>query len=381
MYFYVDLIPLDQTLDLQNKLSLYPDIDIMASRDVSTLINTGCLLVRNTAWSLGFLKTWHACRLETGAHNEQLGFHCAYNQYTEEESHRKIAILTDHELNSIAPAMHTLLPSHPILHLAAEDNAYRHRVFKLAAQNMLDALKQGSSIPIQLGISRVVLQETAILEYEGIYKEAYATIQTHLQLPVISNIDMDVLERYRMAVSKYCFATEYYQSDLAIPLDHVHLVSVRSEAYETLRSLMCLYIMIVLSDTNRQAVYGMPSQEIVSMVMGILIASTDTGHTSHIHPLAAQLIMTSNQFDELSRVIFQSLPEIAKLTVELAYDLLRSYVDIVPNSSDDVSELVREIHSVLVLLRHTVHPKQVSMVDKMLIEFETFVRHTGDLSD
>eukprot|EP01031_Cornospumella_fuschlensis_P027002 gene27002-32623_t len=366
-WFDADLIPLDQTLDLQDKFLDNPDVDIMASRDVSTLINTGCLLVRNTAWAVDFLHTWLACRQQPDAHNEQLGFHCAYKQYMEDEVRKKIAIVAEHELNSIAPAMRSLLPQHAMLHLAAEDNAYRQRVFKTAAHSMMSELKQGDDIPSQLGISRVLLQELAIEVYEEIYLSSLAAIQSHVQFPVNASIDMDIIERFRMAVSKYCFAIEYHHTDHFVPINHAQLLLVRTNAYESLRSLLCLYIALVLAETHaeRQVVFGMASAELVDLVIGWLPLSSQLSE----HPVADRLVLASRQADGLSILWFQTLPEIAKLTVELGYECLLGYVGAVPDASGDaVSALVQELHAILALLRRLVHPALVSIVDKMIRE-------------
>jgi hypothetical protein len=47
---YLDLIPLSFSYRIiEDVASAYPDADMIVSEDVSTMINTGCMIFRNTA--------------------------------------------------------------------------------------------------------------------------------------------------------------------------------------------------------------------------------------------------------------------------------------------------------------------------------------------
>lgn len=66
---------------------VFSDVEVMLSSDVSTMVNTGCFLVKRTPWTRQFLRRWLSCggfdnELYSPrgdiAQNDQLGFDCAY---------------------------------------------------------------------------------------------------------------------------------------------------------------------------------------------------------------------------------------------------------------------------------------------------------------
>jgi uncharacterized membrane protein len=85
------------------------------SADVSTLVNTGFIIVRSgSRWAAQFIEEWIAWRHFPGVANEQLGFESLYRSRGEEEMRVKIAILPPHVLNSIAAPMGEQLPHHQV---------------------------------------------------------------------------------------------------------------------------------------------------------------------------------------------------------------------------------------------------------------------------
>jgi len=126
-------------------------VDIFASSDVSTTINTGVLLVKNTNWAMTFLELWRSlCCVELAAPidvaaNDQLGFDVVYNTL-HDRYRKKISILEAHEINTILPAMKTFHNpiQNPILHLAAETQQYRNTVFKAIMTLSGSALGSGA---------------------------------------------------------------------------------------------------------------------------------------------------------------------------------------------------------------------------------------------
>lgn len=112
-----DVIPLSLSLDLLAVAAQHPQADLIASEDVSTMINTGCMLLRRSPWAVSFLQTWLACRDRPGALNDQLGFHCAHAQYDADHFSKHVAILPAYMLNSEAPAMGKQLEHHQVHHL------------------------------------------------------------------------------------------------------------------------------------------------------------------------------------------------------------------------------------------------------------------------
>lgn len=80
-------------------------LEFFTSRDVSNLINTGSLLIRNSDWSRRLLTKWIMLRFKEEAINDQSGFDILYREYLDDEDKQKIAILDIREFNSAAPAM------------------------------------------------------------------------------------------------------------------------------------------------------------------------------------------------------------------------------------------------------------------------------------
>jgi hypothetical protein len=110
-----DLIPLDMNLRIESFASAYPLAHIIMSKDVSTLVNTGFIIVRGgSKWAITFLQEWLAQKDLPGVANEQLGFDNVYYQRGFKETSVKIAILEAHELNSIASPMGQQLPHHKV---------------------------------------------------------------------------------------------------------------------------------------------------------------------------------------------------------------------------------------------------------------------------
>jgi len=62
--------------------SAYPSAYILMSKDVSTIANTGFIIIRTTArrWLISFLKDWMDLRHRPGIFNDQLSFDCLYRQ-------------------------------------------------------------------------------------------------------------------------------------------------------------------------------------------------------------------------------------------------------------------------------------------------------------
>lgn len=110
----VDVIPLNLSLRFETIAAQYPNAHLWISRDVSTLVNTGCMILRNTQWLRSFLYHWVAQRTLEGVINEQLGFERVIALYAKQEIERKIKIFPISILNSEAPAMGKQLPHHQV---------------------------------------------------------------------------------------------------------------------------------------------------------------------------------------------------------------------------------------------------------------------------
>lgn len=120
LFEFVDLIILDLKLRIEQIASQHAQAHILLSQDVSNLINTGCIVVRNSLWSKKFLQEWLELKSNKHILNEQIGFDHLYQVYKTRDKQQgtnhlqKIAILSPEILNSIFPAMREQLPTHKV---------------------------------------------------------------------------------------------------------------------------------------------------------------------------------------------------------------------------------------------------------------------------
>jgi hypothetical protein len=118
--FDKDLIPLDINYRVEQIASAYPSAYILMSKDVSTIANTGFIIIRTTArrWVISFLKDWMDLRHRPGIFNDQLGFDCLYRQRDKAEMGKRVMILPSHVLNSLQSPIRKQQTSHKVLYLA-----------------------------------------------------------------------------------------------------------------------------------------------------------------------------------------------------------------------------------------------------------------------
>lgn len=152
-----DLIFLDLHFNLTEIVQQHAHADLIVSQDVDRLngiVNTGCMIMRCSEWSLRFLQDWWAWADHVEGMDQHV-FDRLYQHLLETESTNctadvditdtrevitarkecaktKIVILPPHALNSHIPARQHQHPSHQIMHLAGESSAVRAHVFRAA---------------------------------------------------------------------------------------------------------------------------------------------------------------------------------------------------------------------------------------------------------
>jgi hypothetical protein len=144
------------------------------------LVNTGVLVLRNTAWSRQFLAQWwygihspdqepgDAQQLEWRSQCDQDAFDRLYAYVTKNTGAReqqdvstKIKILPMDAINSHPPAMLHQHPHNPVLHLMGETTALRRRAFQWAWTQGVCGPWQDGAPQKQLGLNRTTLQNIA----------------------------------------------------------------------------------------------------------------------------------------------------------------------------------------------------------------------------
>ena len=166
-----DAIVLDFSFQIEDIAQEFPTADIIASADLRMgLINTGVMIIRNSAWSRSFLSRWWTIA-DRKVVCDQDAFDVLYKTYLEEEKLQKpkkgkeitskVRVLAMDRINSHPPAMLHQQPHNPILHLMGESTVMRSTVFKTATETLCQSLSTDEPLPAQLRITRKFLLDTA----------------------------------------------------------------------------------------------------------------------------------------------------------------------------------------------------------------------------
>lgn len=135
------------------------------------LINTGVMILRNSAWTRDFLSRWWAV-VDRNKRCDQDAFDVLYAQYKRGEVEANaqlgdvpledaIKILPMGALNSHPPAMLHQQSDSQVLHLMGESSAMRASAFKFAFKRVCDAVERKSPLEEQLGLNRSTLLSIA----------------------------------------------------------------------------------------------------------------------------------------------------------------------------------------------------------------------------
>jgi len=183
VWFDADLAFLDRSLDLRSIIAVHPnhDIIISAERHAETgVANTGCFIVRNSAWSRWFLTQWWD-RYDRSQHHDQIFFDKLYRSLSPNERDEHIAVLPVTALNSAPPPMLMQGEADPVLHLMGESSELRQKAFALAWAAVCNASSSSSSavaLPPQLGLARPVLLQLAVEDWSAKLQSALADART-----------------------------------------------------------------------------------------------------------------------------------------------------------------------------------------------------------
>eukprot|EP00600_Ochromonadales_sp_CCMP1393_P001449 CAMPEP_0174982932 /NCGR_PEP_ID=MMETSP0004_2-20121128/16820_1 /TAXON_ID=420556 /ORGANISM="Ochromonas sp., Strain CCMP1393" /LENGTH=741 /DNA_ID=CAMNT_0016235043 /DNA_START=197 /DNA_END=2422 /DNA_ORIENTATION=- len=352
-----DLIPLDMNLRIENVVaSISPSAHIYLSKDVSSAVNTGCIVVRNTRWAKSFIRDWLTQKNLPGVINEQMGFEAIYMKRSKAERQSKISILDEHILNSIASPLGKQQPHHQILHLAAESNAMRSAVFHYAASQLCKFATYYTSgddaLPLQLGISREFLQMTAM----RVYRETYKNLEAQI-IDGMDEISIDTISAYRTSVSKYCYVHSLNTTSSStsstssttrsccnggesLPVLFPHTagtLSIRYNAAMTLLQLLHYRLHKLLRFTQQSIGVRRPQGNAHSadaaldeLLRMVIIVDNSKDDVWKMHKLLVQwksvIIEALSAVSESTLVgphkeYWQGLPELLKLCSELAFDL------------------------------------------------------------
>jgi tetratricopeptide (TPR) repeat protein len=196
VWFDADLVVLDLDLRMEAVAAAHPRAHVLVSAEhagSSTMINSGAILVRNSAWARNFLRDWwnYADRC---LYSDQEQFDLLYQRLSKADRAR-IVVLAPDALNSDPPAMTTLQPHNRVLHLMGDHTPFRQAVFRGAFEAICDAARVGGSesvsvghdgqrgrgggerpwgpLPPQLGVSRAFLLELTLDTYSAEVEDSF----------------------------------------------------------------------------------------------------------------------------------------------------------------------------------------------------------------
>ena len=181
VWFDADLIVLDLQLRLESVAAASPQAHILASAEhagSSTMINSGAILVRNTAWARQFLRKWWGTAAERRLYSDQEKFDQVYISLTAKERD-KVQILPPDAINSDPPAMTMLERHNQVLHLMGEHTQFRKEVFQNAFREACTLPFSGDLAQVrhQLGVSREGLLELTLSAYGRETNERLASFE------------------------------------------------------------------------------------------------------------------------------------------------------------------------------------------------------------
>jgi len=343
-----DVVLLDLALRIEAIAARHPQAHLLLSADVSSLANTGMMIIKNTPWAKRFLHKWLDER--TNSQTDQHGFEAVYHQHVsqsktskKEKSGKKIVFLAPDCLNSDSPPMGRQKDNSQVLHLAAETNELRQSIFKAGAKELCRARRSGEVVALkhQLGITRSFLQqETARvnrIEAELIMEQVSAACRLLDQHDVKATIPLSLLLQLRVSSSKLCHAIRYANNER----ETRETITIREKTHELVSKYAQTRLQIWKQDRQmkRRGEGGNHHQRMNMNVQG----------EATIH----------------SRL--EDVPEELKLSAEIAYELLNALED-----KQQALTLVEYIHGVLDELLQMVHPSQLELIMGMKADLLSF---------
>lgn len=192
-----DLIILDFDFDIVNDVIFHDtrtrqaDLIISAEYHAETgVANTGCFVMRNTAWSREFIAKWwnNDDQLRASAH-DQIFFDRLYKKLLIESAaavHDHIVILPTRFLNSMPPAILAMEISDRVLHLMGSKNSLRTKLFRYGLTQYC-LLPSPSSVSRPLGLVPATVFQLS-LEW---YLEELLVAMKEIKALEISILDME----------------------------------------------------------------------------------------------------------------------------------------------------------------------------------------------
>lgn len=178
-----DLIVNHLDFSFASLLAQYPSADLIVSREVNPqngLVNTGCMLIRNTAWAREFMTQWWTAYDRADGMDQHI-FDRLYHHHPQLACAQHIALLPEEAINSRFPGLISYQNDQPVLHLAGESSFVRAAVFRAAWQLLCSAERPPADQPL---VSRRMLDA---VDYIGLHDREWSDIHMELSTAISPN--------------------------------------------------------------------------------------------------------------------------------------------------------------------------------------------------
>jgi hypothetical protein len=177
-----DLIVLDMDFDIRSIIAQHSDSDLIISseRHAETgVANTGCFIMKNSAWSRDFLHEWWTSFDRSEAH-DQIFFDRLYKSKLPGITGH-VAILPQDAINSSPPPMLWQEDHNQVLHLMGQPSSIRQEAFMSGFDEICTAYSEKRPLAHQLGLTQPRLLNMASQHHEGDIRNRLILLNASLQ--------------------------------------------------------------------------------------------------------------------------------------------------------------------------------------------------------
>ena len=197
---------LDMEFDIREIIARNSESDIIISseRHAETgVANTGCFIMKNSAWSRDFLHEWWTTYDRSEAH-DQIFFDKLYKSKLPDIA-THVAILPTDEINSTPPPMLWQEDHNQVLHMMGQASALRQEAFMSGFDEICQAYTEKRPLEPQLGLSQPRLLNMASQYHEGDIRNRLILLNSSM-MEDADGVSPAVVDRKKMLSSEDFFA-------------------------------------------------------------------------------------------------------------------------------------------------------------------------------
>lgn len=269
-------------------------------------MNSGFIILRNTKWTLNFIKQWQEVRLlSQGSSTDQMGFEYVYNKLLPDEK-SKIVILSPDALNSDAPPMTRQKPYNQVLHLAAESSKLRQNVFKAGMIEVCDAIENNRQPAHQLGLTQEFILQTTEISYGDqarLLLKKYKNWKYNEKIEQDRKILLNDVTTLRYDTSKHLYAVSAKFNEVDPP----ESIDVRRDVSQTIENIaMDTFKSIVqvnnLDEISQKQLMLLYKHQDLGLLLNLFKLSCESSYEL-LHPIQSLVVtMDSDIFKEWKKI-------------------------------------------------------------------------------